>query len=239
ERQRERLEQAIALRSAELSAANKRLEEASLTDPLTGVHNRRFFEATLPRDVQQTIRAYQSSIPSDLPKDRDLAFFLVDLDHFKSINDTYGHAVGDKVLIEVAKRLHSVTRETDVLVRWGGEEFLLVSQGPSTEGAVHVGRRILEVVGGVPFAIPDGPPVSMTCSIGWAVFPWISKVPVAVPLDEILKLADRALYLAKHSGRNRAVGFYPDERLQEAPIGEQKAKPRMVHLSGPVAGQVK
>jgi diguanylate cyclase (GGDEF)-like protein len=237
ERQRERLEQAIALRSAELSAANKRLEEASLTDPLTGVHNRRFFEATLRRDVQQTVRAYQSSDVA--PKDRDLAFFLVDLDHFKSINDTYGHAVGDKVLIEVAQRLNSVTRETDVLVRWGGEEFLLVSQGASTEGALHVARRILEILGGTPFATPEGHTLSMTCSIGWATFPWISKVPVAVPLEEILKLADRALYLAKHSGRNRAVGFYPDEKLEESPIGEQKAHPKVVRLNGPEPGRVK
>jgi diguanylate cyclase (GGDEF)-like protein len=233
EKQRQRLEEAVAARSAELSAANKRLEEASLKDPLTGVRNRRFFEVTTPRDVQQTIRAYQTASTAEPPRDRDLAFFLMDLDHFKNTNDTFGHATGDEVLVAAARRLTSVIRDTDVLVRWGGEEFLIVSQGTSAEGAQHVAQRILDVIGEKSFETSDGHTVLMTCSVGWAVFPWIVKVPVAVPVDEIIKLADRALYQAKQDGRNRAVGLYPDEKLEESPIGQQKARPRAVQVMGP------
>ncbi len=239
ERQRHRLEEAVAARSLELSQANKRFEEASLTDPLTGVHNRRFFQVTVPRDVQQTIRAYQTASPDDPPRDRDLAFFLVDLDHFKTINDTYGHAVGDKVLVEAAQRLNRVIRETDVLVRWGGEEFLIVSQGTNAEGAQLVALRILDEVGERPFEISEGNLLRKTCSIGWAIFPWIGKVPVAVPVEEIIKLADRALYQAKHSGRNCAVGYRADERLEDSPISEQKAKPKVVRQTGPQSGTAK
>jgi diguanylate cyclase (GGDEF)-like protein len=234
ENQRQRLEEAVAARNAELSAANKQLEEASLKDPLTGIRNRRFFELTIPRDVQQTIRAYQMASPSDPPRDRDLLFFIVDIDHFKYLNDTWGHATGDEVLIAMARRLASVIRETDVLVRWGGEEFMIVSQSTSPAAAQQVVRRILEVIGGQPFETSDGLSISKTCSVGWAVFPWISKVPVAVSVDDIIKLADRALYMAKQGGRNRAIGLYPDASMEDEPIGQQKAKPRVVEIYGPV-----
>ncbi|HLZ00081.1 MAG TPA: diguanylate cyclase [Candidatus Angelobacter sp.] len=234
ENQRRRLEAAVAARNAELWAANKQLEEASLKDPLTGIRNRRFFELTIPRDVQQTIRAYQMASPSDPPKDRDLVFFIVDIDHFKSLNDTWGHATGDEVLIAVARRLASVIRETDVLVRWGGEEFLIVSQSTSPAAARQVARRILDATGGQPFETSDGLSISKTCSVGWAVFPWISKVPVAVPVDDIIKLADRALYMAKQGGRNRAIGLYPDETMEDEPLGQQKDRPRAVEIHGPV-----
>ncbi len=234
ENQRQRLEEAVAARNAELSAANKQLEEASLKDPLTGIRNRRFFELTIPRDVQQTIRAYQTANPGEPPRDRDLVFFIMDIDHFKDLNDTYGHTTGDEVLVAMARRLASIIRETDVLVRWGGEEFLIVSQSTNTGTAKRVARRILDVVGGQPFETSDGLCISKTCSVGWAVFPWIGKVPVAVPVDDIIKLADRALYMAKQGGRNRAIGLYPDESMEDEPIGQQKARPRAVEIHGPV-----
>jgi diguanylate cyclase (GGDEF)-like protein len=234
ENQRRRLEEAVAARSAELQAANKRLEEASLRDPLTGISNRRFFELTIPRDVQQTIRAYQTASPHEPPRDRDLVFFIMDIDHFKDLNDTYGHAAGDDVLVAMARRLASVIREADVLVRWGGEEFLIVSQSTSADAAQHVARRILDVIGGQPFETSDGLSITKTCSVGWAVFPWIGKAPNDISVDDILKLADRALYMAKQGGRNRAIGLYPDERMKDAPIDQQKEKPRAVEIHGPV-----
>ena len=234
ENQRRRLEEAVAARSAELQAANKRLEEASLKDPLTGISNRRFFEVTIPRDVQQTIRAYQAASPHEPPRDRDLVFFIMDIDHFKNLNDTWGHAAGDEVLVAMASRLASVIREADMLVRWGGEEFLIVSQSTSADAAQHVARRILEVIGGQPFETSDGLSISKTCSVGWAAFPWISKTPVDVSVDDILKLADRALYMAKQGGRNRAIGLYPDESMEDEPIDQQKARPRAIEIHGPV-----
>ena len=158
----------------------------------------------------------------------------MDIDHFKHLNDTWGHAAGDEVLVAMARRLAGIIRETDVLVRWGGEEFLIVSQSTSADAAHQVARRILDVIGGQPFETSDGLSISKTCSVGWAVFPWITKVPVAVPVDDIVKLADRALYMAKQGGRNRAVGLYPDESMEDEPIDQQKARPRAVEIYGPV-----
>lgn len=234
EKQRLRLEEAVAARSVELREANKRLEEMSLTDPLTGAHNRRFFELTVPRDAQQTLRAYQTAAFTEPPRDRDLVFFIMDLDHFKELNDSYGHAAGDEVLVAVARRLASVIRETDVLVRWGGEEFLVVSQSTNADSAQHVARRMLDVIGERPFETSDGHSICKTCSIGWAIFPWINKLPAAVSIDEIIKLIDRALYRAKQDGRNRAIGIYPDETLETESVYEQKARPRVVEILGPV-----
>lgn len=234
ENQRRRLEEAVAARSAELQAANKLLEEASLRDPLTGISNRRFFELTIPRDVQQTIRAYQGASPDGPPRNRDLVFFIMDIDHFKDLNDTWGHAAGDDVLVAMARRLASVIREADMLVRWGGEEFLIVSQSTSADAAQQVARRILDVIGGQPFETSDGLSISKTCSVGWAAFPWISQALVDISVDDILKLADRALYMAKQGGRNRAIGLYPDESMEDEPICQQKARPRVVEIHGPV-----
>ena len=113
---------------AELAKTNQVLQEASLTDPLTGVRNRRFFDATISGDADQALRAYATPKQS---RTSDLIFYMVDLDGFKEVNDRYGHHVGDEVLLEVTRRITSVTRKSDVLVRWGGDE-LLVCPGRQT-----------------------------------------------------------------------------------------------------------
>ena len=102
----------------ELKHANEVLEESSTTDPLTGIRNRRFFSATIQRDVAQSVRAYAEG--NDL-SERDLVFYLIDLDNFKRVNDPHGHDAGDRVLIEAARRISSAIRNCDLLVRWGGE----------------------------------------------------------------------------------------------------------------------
>ena len=109
----------------ELRHTNLVLEEASLTDPLTGLRNRRYFSATIEADVGQALRSHTDHHD---PHTRDLVFYLIDADNFKEVNDSYGHDVGDKVLMEMARRLSSSIRHSDVLVRWGGEEFLIVSR---------------------------------------------------------------------------------------------------------------
>jgi diguanylate cyclase (GGDEF)-like protein len=214
ERDRERLEEAVAERSAELAAANKRLEEMTLTDPLTGVQNRRFFDLTVPRQAQQTLRAYKSAAPGHAPQDRDLILFFVDLDHFKKVNDKYGHAVGDRVLVEAVKRLDGVVRQADALVRWGGEEFVIVSEGNSREFAQQMAQRILEAVATNPIELEQGGELWLTCSVGWAPYPWRIEQPEEFGMDQVIVFADRGLYLAKSEGRNRAVGVLP-------PLGER------------------
>ena len=124
----------------ELRRTNVVLQEASLTDPLTGLRNRRYFSATIEADVSQALRSHADGRD---PQTRDLVFYLIDADNFKEVNDRYGHDVGDKVLVEMARRLSSSIRHSDVLVRWGGEEFLIVSRYTDRTEAELLAQRVL------------------------------------------------------------------------------------------------
>ncbi len=208
EAERRRLEEAVAARSAELAAANRELREASFTDALTGARNRRFFSTVIEDDVNRTLRVH-STPPANRPRNCDLIFYIVDIDHFKEVNDDYGHDRGDGVLAEMARRLTGVVRDSDRLIRWGGEEFLLISRDADrTRGDVLAGR-VMTAVGSEPFDLGGGQKVRRTCSVGWAPFPWYPDSTRTFAFTEVLKLADRALYLAKQTGRNRSVGAVP------------------------------
>jgi len=191
----------------ELQSTNLVLQEASLTDPLTGLRNRRFFSATIESDVSQTLRSYADGRD---PKIRDLVFYLIDADNFKEVNDRYGHDVGDKVLVEMARRLSSSIRHSDVLVRWGGEEFLIVSRYTDRTEAEWLAHRVLSAVADSPIEVGgSGETIYRTCSLGWAAFPWYPENPRANSYEEVLTLADRGLHQAKQLGKNRAVGIVP------------------------------
>jgi len=191
----------------ELRRTNVVLQEASLSDPLTGLRNRRYFSATIESDVSQALRAHSDGHDSHT---RDLVFYLIDADNFKEVNDRYGHDVGDKVLLEMAHRLSSSIRHSDVLVRWGGEEFLIVSRYTDRNEAELLAQRTLSAVADAPFVVnASGETIYRTCSMGWAAFPWFPNDPRAVSYEEVLTLADRGLNQAKQSGKNRAVGMLP------------------------------
>jgi diguanylate cyclase (GGDEF)-like protein len=192
----------------ELDRANRELREASLTDALTGVRNRRFLATTIDNDIRLALRAY-SSEEVGANYNRDLIFYLVDIDHFKLINDEFGHDQGDDLLVQIAARISSAIRHSDVLIRWGGEEFLVVSRHSNRAEAETLANRVLHAVGTEPLRLPNGQGLRRTCSVGWAVFPWCTSRPQAVDFEEILRLADRALYQAKNTGRNRAIGLLP------------------------------
>jgi diguanylate cyclase (GGDEF)-like protein len=214
--ERLRLEQAVAERSEALAQANKELEEMSLTDPLTAARNRRFFQATIQSDVSQAVRAYSSPDPTRSRRNRDIIFYLIDADHFKEINDRFGHDAGDQMLIDLTARISSAIRYSDVLVRWGGEEFLVVSRFCERKEAATLAARVLSAVAGEPFKVKGaGLSLHRTVSIGWAAFPWNIASPVDVSYEEVLALADRALYKAKNAGRNQAIGALPPESAAE------------------------
>ena len=188
-----------------LRRTNVVLEEASLTDPLTGLRNRRYFSATIEADVSQALRSHADQHD---PHTRDLVFYLIDADNFKEVNDQYGHDVGDKVLVELARRLSSSIRHSDVLVRWGGEEFLIVSRYTDRNEAELLAQRVLSAVADTPFQVGrSGESIHRTCSLGWAAFPWFPDNPRALTYDEVLTLADRGLNRAKQAGKNNAVGM--------------------------------
>lgn len=213
----------------ELRRTNAILQEASLTDPLTGLRNRRYFSATIDADVGQTLRAHADGRDAHT---RDLVFYLIDADNFKEVNDQYGHDVGDRVLVEMARRLSSSIRHSDVLVRWGGEEFLVVSRYTDRAEADLLAERVLAAVADKPFSLGDsGQAVYRTCSLGWAAFPWYPGNPRAVGYEEVLTLADRALNRAKQSGRNRAVGMLPAAgKLPATTVAGLHSKPLQVEL---------
>jgi diguanylate cyclase (GGDEF)-like protein len=217
----------------ELAHANYELLDASLTDLLTGIRNRRFFANTIEADVHQVLRLFMSNPSPDL-RNRDLVFYLIDIDHFKKVNDQFGHKVGDQVLVEVVRRINSAARLTDVLIRWGGEEFLLLSRYTDRKGAHTLASRVLSSVGSRPYRVEAiDADLRVTCSIGWAAFPWAEMNPKFVAHEQVLALADHALYQAKGSGRNRAVGL-----LAEAETVRGGTAPPTIHINGIAASPV-
>ena len=214
--QLQRAHQQLLNANRTLEATRQTLEEFSLTDPLTGMRNRRFLEQQLGADIAIALRRHEewhkSGATGPAP-DADLAFFLVDLDHFKMVNDQHGHAAGDKVLVQMRTRLERVFRESDYLVRWGGEEFLIVARASGRAAAEQLAERIRLTVSATPFALGDDASLSKTCSIGFACFPFLPSRPDWLSWQQTVELADRALYIAKHSGRDAWAGLYSNESL--------------------------
>ena len=222
----------------ELRRTNLVLEEASLTDPMTGLRNRRYFSATIESDVSQALRSHADGRD---PHTRDLVFYLIDADNFKEVNDLYGHDVGDKVLVEMAHRLSSSIRHSDVLVRWGGEEFLIVSRYTDRTEAELLAQRVLSTVADTPFSmVGSGETMYRTCSLGWAAFPWFLDNPRAISYEEVLTLADRGLHQAKQAGKNRAVGILPASGKLPATTIEGLHSPGLqvdlLAVAGPILG---
>ena len=158
----------------------------SVTDALTGLTNYRGFQMTVGREIERAARF-----------SRPLALLLLDLDHFKLVNDVWGHQRGDQVLVELAGRVSAQVRDVDTLARYGGEEFVVVLAETDRHGAVHAAERIRAAVRRRPFGEPDEPPLEVTVSIGVAVFPEHGTSSSA-----LLRRADEALYAAKDAGRD-------------------------------------
>lgn len=174
---------AVALSNA---ASVARLEELATTDGLTGCHNKRHFNDELKQRMQAAQRF-----------GRTLSLVITDIDHFKTVNDTYGHHTGDVVIKELGAILKRLKRETDVVARFGGEEFCILCEETDAKGAVQLAERVRQELEATVFESELGK-VKVTCSLGVATF------PTSAPDKEALfNSADKALYAAKHGGRNR------------------------------------
>ena len=206
-------------KNLELEKAYQALEEVSLTDQLTGLRNRRFFLQHVDTDVRLSLRSYDEPLhraeAEPVSIGHDLVFFMVDLDHFKDVNDRHGHAAGDAVLVQMQERLREVFRESDYLVRWGGEEFLVLARATRREEARVVAERIRRAVADRDFILPDGEHLSKTCSIGFACFPFVPAHPRLLSWSEVVELADQALYLAKNGGRNAWAALYSTAAIRQ------------------------
>jgi diguanylate cyclase (GGDEF)-like protein len=208
----------IAIRNArlysQLEQANERLEEASLTDPLTGMRNRRYLLKFIHADIAKVHRDYTDKRLGrfdPLRLNSDIAFLLLDLDHFKSVNDTYGHEAGDRVLKQMREILEKFCRKTDILIRWGGEEFLIEGRHSNRRYIQTIAERIQKAVQEHPFDIGGNRTVHLTCSLGFASYPFLPSHPDSLTWEQVIGLADRGLYAAKMSGRNAYVGIVSTE----------------------------
>ncbi|MDR7270803.1 diguanylate cyclase (GGDEF)-like protein [Pelomonas saccharophila] len=215
----------LRLREVELKALvderTAELRELSLTDALTGLRNRRYLELRLDDDLRLCLRRFETSDDAGPGPDADLLLLLLDLDHFKRINDLHGHAAGDAVLVQLAERLRSVFRETDSLVRWGGEEILALARETDRRDAAELAARVCAAVREQPFEIGPGETVHVTVSIGFCAFPLDPRHPRLWDWRACLALADSALYAAKAQGRDGYVGAIRANGLspREAPDG--------------------
>ena len=184
-RVRIRAGQRIIQLQSELLSAKQDLLLLSRTDPLTGVLNRRAILSQIEKELSRAKR-----------EDKKLSLSLLDIDHFKKVNDTYGHISGDKVLRECVKRIGSAMRMYDSLGRVGGEEFLVVIPGAQGKDACAIGERIRSVIGDKDILV-NGSSIPVTVSQGLVT--WDGNMS----LDELVARADQALYQAKENGRNR------------------------------------
>ena len=197
-------------RQADLERLNDELAHASITDSLTGLANRRFLTEYLEKEVALLHRRYRTLSKGGVGPDQlDLAFLMVDLDHFKTVNDSAGHAAGDAVLTQLREVLGSVCRTSDIIVRWGGDEFVIVARDLSGEGLAEMAERLRSCVAQHIFEVGEERVVRTTCSIGYARYPFFREQLDALSWEQVISVADRALYVAKASGRNAWVGFHP------------------------------
>jgi diguanylate cyclase (GGDEF)-like protein len=209
-------------------AERARLAEAlSLTDPLTGAKNRRFVEQMVETETAIAVRRHRAAERTGVvPDDADLVCLLLDLDYFKRVNDTFGHAAGDRLLVETARVLDEMSRRSDIVARWGGEEFLVLARCTDRRQAAAHAERMRAAIAAMEVALADGRTLRVTCSIGFAVFPFDPSRPDAVSWEQTLRLADHGVYAAKHGGRDRVVGFVAGElpRDDSAPIPEDETE---------------
>ena len=204
---RHRLEAIVAERTAELARTNALLAEMARVDELTQLHNRRCFLEVLDLELRRLTREGQSSA---------LSLLMLDVDHFKAINDRHGHLVGDRLLAAIAERIEATVRSTDFVARYGGEEFAVILRATPLEGARVLAAKIRTGIAGRSFVLDDVT-VRCTVSVGVSEIRDVSRVDGPVALGFIAE-ADAALYRAKAAGRNR-VEVHADRGGSDAGAG--------------------
>ncbi len=214
------LEDEVDQRTRELKDLTEELKELALRDALTGLRNRRYLFETMAGVMSEATRqlARTSEGKQDRrakPDDEVMGLFLVDIDHFKEVNDTHGHDAGDAVLVRFAEVLRSCVRAEDLVVRWGGEEFLVVLPRTRQYYLKQFAERLRTRVEATKFGAPGNVSVRRTCSVGFTSYPLFRGSGADVDLDQLISAADLALYLAKHEGRNRSIHVYAGSREPE------------------------
>jgi diguanylate cyclase (GGDEF)-like protein len=199
----------------QLHGTNRQLEFHAVRDPLTGLYNRRsFFDLMNKRSLQTANGRREDESPDGL--------MILDIDHFKCINDTLGHAGGDAVLLELAKRLRSTVRDEDMVIRWGGEEFLVYAPKVHTQHLQSLAQRVLKVVGETPMSV-NGQMIRITVTGGFLSLPFSGMPESECNWEKAVHIADSAMYLGKRNGRNRVYG------LSSLLVPFEQAMPALTH----------
>ncbi len=214
ETQRALLEQQVLERTQQLHAANLQLEHVSQTDPLTGLRNRRYLANQLPADLSFYDREHMRVGGTR----QSLLFALVDIDHFKRVNDTYGHGAGDRVLQQFSEVLTGLVRTGDYIVPWGGEEFLLVFRPMPRQYVSTIGDRIRRCVTEQKFEIDENTYLDITCSVGLSEYPIAKDAQYQLGWEQMVELADAALYWVKRNGRDGWAALYLTEKTDFADL---------------------
>jgi diguanylate cyclase (GGDEF)-like protein len=214
----ETLEDKVRERTIQLKFANEQLKELSLHDPLTNLHNRRYAYEFVSDQAVKFIKDKVRSINNEnkrtpSPRDNVLGIFLIDIDHFKDVNDTYGHKSGDNALVVFSDVLRKLIRKNDFIIRWGGEEILIILNNTSEQYLETFARKVLESVQAAPIEVAYGKQIHITCSIGYTEMPSNMSAPELFTLEQTINLSDFALYLAKEHGRNIAVHLSAREQV--------------------------
>ncbi|ARV18561.1 Response regulator PleD [Curvibacter sp. AEP1-3] len=196
------LENRINERTRELEIANKKLLEASMTDPLTGLWNRRYADIAIREEIALAMRNCEET-------PQGIHLVLMDIDHFKSINDHFGHSFGDHVLKEFSIILQSQCRSTDKIIRWGGEEFLVIAKDIQNYSIESLVERIRLSVENHLFIGENGVNLKCTCSIGFAALS-LSANSFTPSWETVVSIADSCMYAAKNNGRNQWFGTDAD-----------------------------
>jgi len=196
----------LEIKNRKLDEISEQLREAALIDPLTGLRNRRFLREVMVQDMAAVRREKEDERRENagVVSNNNLGFLMIDVDHFKRVNDEYGHDAGDAVLVQISDHFRSALRECDSVVRWGGEEFLGYLKNTDGDHLFKVADRVRTSIHEALFDIPNGASLKITCSVGFCHYP-VSRHE-AYSWEEVVAVADAALFIAKKRGRNNCVG---------------------------------
>ena len=226
ESQKRRLEKRVHEHTSELARKNHELVVLSITDPLTGLKNRRYLDERISDDIHLIERSHfpkrDTAEGGELldGEDKVLTFYVIDIDYFKNVNDIHGHHAGDRVLVGVAQTLRRELRTSDIIIRWGGEEFLVVTRNKRKDNAYLLAERLRQSIESREFHITSGQSIRRTVSIGFARFPFVQGNINAVSWQQVISLADSAMYLAKLNGRNLSIGIDPGPGFADVPFSQ-------------------
>ena len=212
--QREELEEEVRQRTHELGERNRQLEEvndklmeASFTDSLTGLYNRRYLDQFIDYQVSIVDRESHSKREADSAdfehyQQTVLFFMMIDLDGFKAINDSHGHVAGDRALLQVRDELLDCARQSDTIIRWGGDEFLIVGQTKGVSGIANFAERVRLAIGERVYDLGNGHNAELSCSVGAVPYPLAPLKTELLNWEQSLNVADAGAYIVKANGRN-------------------------------------